>query len=902
MSGQRAEPAALVRGGGGTMQQEGEKSRVRPRKPDMALYVPKARREMTAQGAGPASGAWTMGSRREEENRRVLQKEGAKGSCERQSPSTGAHEPVAREGRRSEGKTRKRVPLGDRKRGSTPGQSQGASAEGWDQRRTRHQNHLAPEEQPCVRLETNLHSEQPSAQEPRLDQAPARPGGSEEQVPSQPGLRELSPRCWDSRTGTGPCSRLLVETSSPLLVPPRGGEEQAQEQRLGGSLARLGPSSQPRNESSDEISEQAAGSTGGASECAGKSIPAPSGESAGSACELRGEGAADPSSESAGNACELRGEGAADQSGEGAGNVAELTGEGAADQSGEGTGNVAELTGEGATDQSGESAGSACELTGEGVTDPSGECAADPSRESAGNACKLTGEGATDPSGESAGNVAELTGESAADSSGESAGSMCELRGEGATDQSGESAGSMCELTGESAADSSGESAGSMCELRGEGATDQNGEGAGNVAELTGESATDQSGESAGSACELTGESAADSSGESAGSACELTGEGAADQPCGRAGSVSDSEGRSTAVCPEQGCGQEGGMPERARARAHSRAHRTDSGAGALPERVDKARGSVPLCGEEMPCGSSPSALGDTEHSPAHGSREHSRSPEIPGSCSAGSLAEELDCPGGVARPLHGLRADGEPGTEREDDGGVIEGGMSCWDSNTEGPEQSSAGARSDSSAAAEGSWDSLFNADGDCLDQRLLEELLGGEKPRSSLQEPRFDYSGWQPAELDLSDSELPHVIEIYDFPQDFGTADLLHIFCSYQKKGFDIKWVDDTHALGIFSSPIAARDALSSRHVMVKTRPLAQGTRAAKAKARACADFLQPAKERPETSAALARRLVIGALGVRSNQSRAEREAERKKLQEARERKRLENKQREDIWEGRD
>ncbi|XP_077679502.1 coiled-coil domain-containing protein R3HCC1L isoform X2 [Eretmochelys imbricata] len=890
MSGQRAEPAALVRGGGGTMQQEGEKSRVRPRKPDMALYVPKARREMAAQGAGPASGAWTMGSRREEENRRVLQKEGAKGSCERQSPSTGAHEPVAREGRRSEGKTRKRVPLGDRKRGSAPGQSQGASAEGWDQRRTRHQNHLAPEEQPCVRLETNLHSEQPRPQEPRpqeprldqaparpggseereprpqeprpqeprLDQAPARPGGSEEQVPSQPGLGEPSPRCWDSRTGTGPCSHLLVETSSPLLVPPRGGEDQAQEQRLGGSLARLGPSSQPGNESSDEISEQAAGSTGGASECAGKSIPAPSGESAGSACELRGEGAADPSGESAGSACELRGEGAADPSGESAGNACELRGEGAADPSGE-------------------SAGSACELRGEGAADPSGE--------SAGNACELRGEGAADPSRESAGSACELRGEGAADPSGESAGSACELRGEGAADPSGQSAGSACELRGEGAADPSGESAGSACELRGEG-----------------EGATDPSRESAGSACELRGEGAADSSGESAGSVCELTGEGAADQPCGRAGSVSDSEGGSTAVCPEQGCGQEGGMPECARARAHSRAHRTDSGAGALPERVDKARGSAPLCGEEMPCGSGPSALGDTEHSPAHGSREHSRSPEIPGSCSAGSLAEELDCPGGVARPLHGLRADGEPGTEREDDGGVIEGGMSCWDSNTEGPEQSSDGARSDSSAAAEGSWDSLFNADGDCLDQRLLEELMGGEKPRSSLQEPRFDYSGWQPAELDLSDSELPHVIEIYDFPQDFGTADLLHIFCSYQKKGFDIKWVDDTHALGIFSSPIAARDALSSRHVMVKTRPLAQGTRAAKAKARACADFLQPAKERPETSAALARRLVIGALGVRSNQSRAEREAERKKLQEARERKRLENKQREDIWEGRD
>ncbi|NWW53119.1 R3HCL protein, partial [Pedionomus torquatus] len=202
----------------------------------------------------------------------------------------------------------------------------------------------------------------------------------------------------------------------------------------------------------------------------------------------------------------------------------------------------------------------------------------------------------------------------------------------------------------------------------------------------------------------------------------------------------------------------------------------------------------------------------------------------------------------------------------------------------------------------AEESWDALFNDDGDCLDPRLLEELSGGEKRRESRQSPRFDYYGAEPAAPDLSDDELPHVIEIYDFPSDFRTEDLLRVFCSYQKKGFDIKWVDDTHALGIFSSPITARDALSTKHLMVKTRPLSQGTRASKAKARAYADYLQPAKERPETSAALARRLVIGALGVRSNQTPAQRDAERRKLQEARERKRLENKQREDAWEGRD
>ncbi|NWR81382.1 R3HCL protein, partial [Centropus unirufus] len=216
--------------------------------------------------------------------------------------------------------------------------------------------------------------------------------------------------------------------------------------------------------------------------------------------------------------------------------------------------------------------------------------------------------------------------------------------------------------------------------------------------------------------------------------------------------------------------------------------------------------------------------------------------------------------------------------------------------------EQASAGMPSHASQDAEESWDTLFNDDGDCLDPRLLEELSGGEKCRESQQSPRFNYYRAEPAAPDISDDELPHVIEIYDFPSDFRTEDLLRVFCSYQKKGFDIKWVDSTHALGIFCSPITARDALSTKHLMVKTRPLSQGSRASKAKARAYADYLQPTKERPETSAALARRLVIGALGVRSNQTPAQRNAERKKLQEARERKRLENKQREDAWEGRE
>lgn len=46
---------------------------------------------------------------------------------------------------------------------------------------------------------------------------------------------------------------------------------------------------------------------------------------------------------------------------------------------------------------------------------------------------------------------------------------------------------------------------------------------------------------------------------------------------------------------------------------------------------------------------------------------------------------------------------------------------------------------------------------------------------------------------------------------------------------------------------------------------------------------DYLLPAKERPQTSAALARRLVTGALGVKSSVSKEQREAEKRQLQEA-------------------
>ncbi|XP_060755141.1 coiled-coil domain-containing protein R3HCC1L isoform X2 [Neoarius graeffei] len=117
--------------------------------------------------------------------------------------------------------------------------------------------------------------------------------------------------------------------------------------------------------------------------------------------------------------------------------------------------------------------------------------------------------------------------------------------------------------------------------------------------------------------------------------------------------------------------------------------------------------------------------------------------------------------------------------------------------------------------------WDALFTDDGECLNPHLLEEIsqkAGHNK--ASIQEPQFNYYNWTPEddEVELREDELSHIVEIYDFPLEFKTEDLIRAFCSYQQKGFDIKWIDDTHALGLFSSPIAARDALRTKHPMLK------------------------------------------------------------------------------------
>lgn len=57
--------------------------------------------------------------------------------------------------------------------------------------------------------------------------------------------------------------------------------------------------------------------------------------------------------------------------------------------------------------------------------------------------------------------------------------------------------------------------------------------------------------------------------------------------------------------------------------------------------------------------------------------------------------------------------------------------------------------------------------------------------RKKESFQEARFDYYNMDRDDddnIDLRDDELSHIVEIYDFPPEFKTEDLLKLFQYYQ------------------------------------------------------------------------------------------------------------------------
>lgn len=134
--------------------------------------------------------------------------------------------------------------------------------------------------------------------------------------------------------------------------------------------------------------------------------------------------------------------------------------------------------------------------------------------------------------------------------------------------------------------------------------------------------------------------------------------------------------------------------------------------------------------------------------------------------------------------------------------------------------------------------------------------------------------------------------ILEIYDFPAEFKTSDLREIFSSYISRGMKIRWVDDTHALGIYPSEIIAYEVLNTDLPNLKTRILNEGIPQSKDKAKLL--LPPPPPPRPKTCSASARRMVSGALGIKAVFTQAEIEEERQLLKVAREQKLLAAKQR--------
>ncbi|XP_025071412.1 coiled-coil domain-containing protein R3HCC1L isoform X2 [Alligator sinensis] len=865
------------------MQQDGERTRARPRKPDMALYVPKARRERAAGAGTVLPAGLPTGHRREEEKPCRPPKELSSGHSKRQSP--GACERLAGDSRRPDGKARKGLPRGDVASGS-PG-ARGRRPPVPRQQQEDPSLSRCPREQAAAGIGDSGDKSRgsPGSQEPRAGIASSRPAESAPAALSA-GLGSSSEpghgTAGDRAERAGASIPRQAEQSPGFAVLPAGREVGSVPEAAAGSEEKARELTASMYDVTGDSAP--AVSTGGSCEHSVGSVLEPTEVNRGSppelaerdvcsASKLAGESVLAPTEQSVCGALELVGEYAGSAS---AGSVKDL------DVSGESAGSLSELLEE--------SVGSASELAGEDVPSHGAQgigCTGELPGDNAGSTSELAEESVLAPTEQSVCGALELVGEYAGSASAVSGKDL---------DMSGESAGSLSELLEESV--------GSASELAGEDVPSHGAQGIGFTSELPGDNAgstselaeesvlapTEQSvcgarelvGERTGGTSAISGQDL-DLSEETTGSLSELL-EESAGSASERAGEGTPSQGRELARLAVEFAGlHAGSVAERA---------------GGPAELVDESAGQVPPCA----AGHAAGALGQAGGGPGEHGEEGADSTsawagsgigvspwgEFEASSGAGGRAEGVSgcavagavqgsphacselaqspaapcCPSDSAEPLSG------DGSAVEQDAGTSSQPGSDGGSASSCREGDSPGAPSDGSAAAE-SWDALFNDDGDCLDPRLLEELSGGDEPRHGVQEPRFDYYSPRAAEPDLSDAELPHVIEIYDFPPDFRTEDLLRVFCAYQKKGFDVKWVDDSHALGIFSSPIT--------------------------------EFLQPVKERPETSAALARRLVIGALGVRSSQSRAQRDAERKQLQEARERKRLENKQREDIWEGR-
>ncbi|KAH9375115.1 hypothetical protein HPB48_014512 [Haemaphysalis longicornis] len=151
-----------------------------------------------------------------------------------------------------------------------------------------------------------------------------------------------------------------------------------------------------------------------------------------------------------------------------------------------------------------------------------------------------------------------------------------------------------------------------------------------------------------------------------------------------------------------------------------------------------------------------------------------------------------------------------------------------------------------------------------ECVAPKVPEGITASSEVHNA-PEVEIDYTKFEYLTPTLSQPKYAHILEMYDFPAEFETEDLESALSSSEHQ-FTIKRVDDTHALAVFSTPLAATQALGLRTPLVKMRRISEACTQSRVKVRRYGEFLTPFKSRPETSAAVAVRLLSGSLGVRA------------------------------------
>ncbi|NXN30983.1 R3HC1 protein, partial [Nycticryphes semicollaris] len=292
-------------------------------------------------------------------------------------------------------------------------------------------------------------------------------------------------------------------------------------------------------------------------------------------------------------------------------------------------------------------------------------------------------------------------------------------------------------------------------------------------------------------------------------------------------------------------------------------------GSGGNPGDVSTALGKRQEPGEEWVSDKNKDGR-DDEHPPCHtgGSSSENRNDF------SGQESQDKDCSGSFSSP-HNL-----PRAEEQDQGcstTAPESSKTLGEVPVEEEEE-----EKEHSGSADALWRELQVSAGhkeenaalcgqssledDCTAE-LLAEIVGYLTVKDiSIEKISVDYSSY--GEAQLSEGDFGHVTEIYDFSPSLKTENLLEAFADFHESGFKIQWVDDTHALGIFSSSSAASQALGRRYPSLKIRPLIHATKQSKTKAFQRPKLLHLAKERPQTDTAVAKRLVTRALGLKHKQ----------------------------------